>query len=460
MRINKASLVTIAIVGLFFLSLYATPSTVLAQPGKSRLYQAPTEILLGGLFPLTGGLAGGGVEREAAFRLAIEEINANDSLLPDTTLTYIVKDTQTDPAVGAQVAQEVIDAGAVGIVGAASSSVSKSVAGVAAQNQIPQISYSSTNPDLSDKDQYPYFLRVVPPDSVQGVALANIVKDFGFTEVATIATSDDYGQGGISVFEEEARNLGIKILSSQKFEQNAADVKIQLGAIKDSQAHVIVINAIVQDAITVFSQAPDVGLTGADYVWIGTDGPTQEAVFEKSDKVKEAMQGMVGTRPNTGYGSVYEHFLDLWESADPNQYAGAGDRTPNTYATFAYDAVYTFAYAFQKMINDGKDVTDGPTLLKYLYDTDFVGATGPVAFNDNGDREGVYDIVNLQGDKFVVVGSWNKKDGMQLTGTITWPGGSTETPEFGVAEGGGLAFELPIFLISGFAMLVIWRKKK
>ena len=112
------------------------------------------------------------------------------------------------------------------------------------------------------------------------------------------------------------------------------------------------------------------------------------------------------------------------------------------------------------MINDGKDVTDGPTLLKYLYDTDFVGATGPVAFNDNGDREGVYDIVNLQGDKFVVVGSWNKKDGMQLTGTITWPGGSTETPEFGVAEGGGLAFELPIFLISGFAMLVIWRKKK
>jgi len=66
-------------------------------------------------------------------------------------------------------------------------------------------------------------------------------------------------------------------------------------AIKDSGAHVIVLNVIVQDAVTVFSQAPDVGMTGDGWVWIGTDGSTQEQVFENSTSVKEAMQGMIGT---------------------------------------------------------------------------------------------------------------------------------------------------------------------
>ena len=83
---------------------------------------------------------------------------------------------------------------------------------------------------------------------------------------------------------------------------------------------------------------------------------------------------------------LIEDFLDLWEAADPVNYAGAGDRTPNTYATFAYDAVYTFAHAFEAMIAAGTDYTDGDALLAELYKTDFTGATGPLTFDENGDR--------------------------------------------------------------------------
>lgn len=36
--------------------------------------------------------------------------------------------------------------------------------------KVPQISYGSTSPALSNKDTYPYFLRTVPPDSIQGRA--------------------------------------------------------------------------------------------------------------------------------------------------------------------------------------------------------------------------------------------------------------------------------------------------
>jgi len=74
------------------------------------------------------------------------------------------------------------------------------------------------------------------------------------------------------------------------------------------------------------------------------------------------------------------------------------------------------------MITAGTDYTDGDLLLAKLYETDFTGATGPIGFNTDGDREGVYDILNLQGDTFVTVGSWDKTNGRQLTGTIYWDG--------------------------------------
>ncbi len=463
-NMNKRNIVYLTIVlGLMMLAPMSNGTAL-------ELHQTTT-IKLGGLFPLTGKLQAGGVERRAAAQMAVDVINANDSLLSGYTLELVVKDTATDPTTGKSAAEELAAAGVVGFVGAASSSVSKAIAAVAEQNKIPQISYSSTNPDLSNKTVYPYFLRVVPSDAVQGVAIANIIKDLGFTQIATLATSDDYGEGGISVVEDTAKDLGIEILSSQRFDKGAPDVKTQLQAIKDSGAHVIVLNTIVGDAKTVFSQAGDVGLVGKDYVWIGTDGPTQEGVFENDDgtvdqTVKDNMQGMIGTAPNRGSGPTHDAFLDLWETCngkDNNTYTGCGDRTPNTYASFAYDAVFAFAYAIERLVKDSKDYNDGDLLLAELKKTDFMGATGHVTFNSQGDRNALYDIVNLQGDKFAVVGSWDETSGMSITGTITWPGGVTETPSFSpvkAKEGPGFGLYLALVTLFSFATIVHFKRRR
>lgn len=446
----KRKIAVISIALLFAFSMVATPTITSAA--------APAELTLGGLFPLTGGLAAGGVEREAAFRIAIEEINADTTLLADTTLKYLVRDTATDSAVGPVVAQELIDAGVFGLVGAASSGVSAAIAAKAEAAKIPQISYSSTSPTLSDKAEFPYFLRVVPPDSVQGVAIANIIDEMGWDTVSTLSTNDDYGQGGMDVFKAAAADLGIEVLSPQEFAPGESDVKVKLQAIVDSGAKVIILNMIVADAVTVFSQAASVGITAENgFVWVGTDGPTQSQVFENSTIVEDAMTGMIGTRPNRGIGDIYTAFLDSWEAADPADYAGAGDREPNTYATFAYDAVYAFAYAADNMITAGTDPEDGALLLAELKDLTFDGATGPVSFDENGDRLGVYDIINLVDGVFVVVGTWDIPNGMQLTGTITWPDGGTKTP----ADGSGIpGFEFLLAIAGMFALIPILRRRK
>lgn len=61
-----------------------------------------------------------------------------------------------------------------------------------------------------------------------------------------------------------------------------------------------------------------------------------------------------------------------------------------------------------------------------------MGLTGPVSFDENGDREGIYDIVNLRNvgntTTFQPVGLWSVKSNFNLSTPIVWYDGSTNVP--------------------------------
>ncbi|KAL4824429.1 hypothetical protein H8958_020620 [Nasalis larvatus] len=66
--------------------------------------------------------------------------------------------------------------------------------------KIPQISYASTAPELSDDRRYDFFSRVVPPDSFQAQAMVDIVKALGWNYVSTLASEGSYGEKGVESF--------------------------------------------------------------------------------------------------------------------------------------------------------------------------------------------------------------------------------------------------------------------
>lgn len=63
------------------------------------------------------------------------------------------------------------------------------------------------------------------------------------------------------------------------------------------------------------------GMTGKGWTWIGTDGATT-STFVNSPNLQHAMQGMVGTRPKTGEGAVYQKLLKTWKEKDASLYPG------------------------------------------------------------------------------------------------------------------------------------------
>ena len=96
----------------------------------------------------------------------------------------------------------------IGLVGPTYSSVSMPVATVAAVRKVPQVSCCATSFALSNKDSYPFFLRTVPPDSLQARAIWQWILHFDVALVACLYSAESYGQGLFDALKELSRLHG------------------------------------------------------------------------------------------------------------------------------------------------------------------------------------------------------------------------------------------------------------
>ena len=155
-----------------------------------------------------------------AMLYAIDKINADSDLLPGVELGYDIRDTCLSDTVGLDEAIDLIITGTnlgttgtcnteppanayvptSGIVGAEGSRVSVPVASLGRLFHMPQISYASTSPLLSDRTRYSYFRRTVPSDDLQVLAIVDILKIFSWNYVSILHSEDTYGSAGINEF--------------------------------------------------------------------------------------------------------------------------------------------------------------------------------------------------------------------------------------------------------------------
>ncbi|CAL1263630.1 unnamed protein product, partial [Larinioides sclopetarius] len=73
-----------------------------------------------------------------------------------------------------------------GVLGAASSVTSIQVANLLRLFKIPQVSFFSTSPELSNKKRFEYFLRTVPSDTNQADAMVQIVMRLNWTYISIL----------------------------------------------------------------------------------------------------------------------------------------------------------------------------------------------------------------------------------------------------------------------------------
>ena len=370
----------------------------------------------------------------------------------------------------------------VGLVGGYHSAISMPVASAGAVFKVPQVSWASTSPALSNKGRYPYFLRTVPPDSIQGAAMWGWFKHFGVPVVSFVYALEPYGEGLFQAFSENAakaketsRLTGHGMVyfpgaDNYDFEEQRKRVI----AVRDTGDRFIILGATSDQVGPILKLFEEEGMLYTEkYQWLGS-----EAVYLVRSGALPSKSFPIGfqrLQPKTK-GKLFDKFTDLWKKITvddiysseavaryridlmkvlPDNATAPKLTNENIQSIaqdgyllelpFLFDAAYSFVTVIDKMLKSGTPKKDihGVALHEALMDTHFEGISGVVTFNKQGDRLASYELwVTLVGETevFTQVGEFDVATSILTTSTDpTWTDGKTgkEPPEMLFACGKG-----------------------
>ena len=107
--------------------------------------------------------------------------------------------------------------------------------------KVPQVSYSASSPVLSNKQQYPYFLRTIASDINQAQVMSALTELTHWNYVAIAHTDDAYGIPGMEALRDNlaARNVCVAFTFGLNRETDDTEVVDFVARLKeDSKAQV------------------------------------------------------------------------------------------------------------------------------------------------------------------------------------------------------------------------------
>ena len=283
-------------------------------------------------------------------------------------------DSGCDGTAAATAAQTLLNAGVVGVVGAACSGASIGANTILSAAGIPMISYASTSPALSDSVAHPDFFRVVPSDALQGQALSAVVKADMPADgtVGLIHMTNDYGAGLADSFTAAFTADNSTLCQTLGYEQTATDFSAAVQAMVDSGCTSAVLISYAADGAMILDEMASQMWTGQVY---GGDGVAEEGLAADASS---SVNGVIATKPSSGtMGTVGYVFAGLC--------AQSADCAGGIYTAEAFDSVVVMALsAFAQM------ASPGATLSQVIMATGqgVAGASGDISFMANGDVPG------------------------------------------------------------------------
>ncbi|XP_069072157.1 extracellular calcium-sensing receptor-like [Pleurodeles waltl] len=429
-----------------------------------------------------------------AMVFAIEEINRNPDILPNVTLGFRMYDSclmrqralegtfWVLTGLGKLVPNYrcLIDNVLAGIIGDAGSSCSIAMSRVLTLYRLPQISYFSSSPLLSDRIQFPSFFRTVPSDDFQSRGMAQMLIHFGWTWVGLVAEDNDYGQHGVQILQEEIIKAGLCVAFSESILTSRPDKNsfhiVQV--IKESTANAIVIFASDAEFTPVADEIVKQNVFGK--VWIASESWSTSPLIS-SEKYSKLFTGTIGfavhseemlgfkehlnrVHPSQSPGDITVNIF--WEKAFGCKWLkekdlsgslknetlectgsekleqiqiGYNDVNNLRVAYNVYTAVYAIALALQDLMLCRHGQGPFHLLLPYVKKVHFHNKVGAeIFFDENGNVPAQYDIMNWQLDtmgsvKYVKVGRYESSTSMEkgifinIT-AIRWAAGSLQAP--------------------------------
>ena len=341
----------------------------------------PDSIKIGVAQPLSGPLSALGKDLLNGVQLAVNELNkANFSIDGKrVTLEVMSVDDKADAATGKAVAQQLVDAGVVAVVGHLNSGVSIETAPIYAAAGIAQIAIS-TNPKFTQLGHETTF-RMVANDNLQARAIGSFASSqFGDVRFAALDDGTPYGKGLTDGAVEQLKAEKREVVLRQSFDDKTVAFDELAAKIKSEKVGVIVSTLNDFQAVALIAALAKIDYTNVRL--LGGD------LVKTTDMVKAAgqIQGIFATSPVleakefVAGRPFLERYLEAFKV--PPAYGGH----------YSYDSTYVLTAAMQA----AKSVKPKDVTAALRRTNGYAPVTGTMKWDEKGEQRyaavGVYEL--------------------------------------------------------------------
>jgi len=293
-------------------------------------------IALGSLFPVTGTNSAYGGGHQNAFNLAAEELNGAGGPLGRQIETFN-RDTEGKPSRAAQKFKTLInEESIVGLVGPYSSGIGTTLAPIARDNKVMEVSNGNTSPSLATAgvntasgNDVKYYGRTAPNDVQQALVMAKILNEdsyIGADSASFLYVDNPYGQG---LAEQASENFDGESLNLVGYSKDTSDYTSTLDKVFADDPDAVGAVMYPGNGRTILKQWNQGGYGGQ---WVGA-----EAIWSPQmlSDLSDIVEGMYITSPQTANSDTFQSNM-----------GGEGEVTQ--FSPHAYDATYLMGLALEK----------------------------------------------------------------------------------------------------------------
>jgi len=340
--------------------------------------QADQQVLIGLAGPLTGPSARIGKDLENGAQLAIDAANARHPKIGSEGVTYklVSEDDQSDPRTAVTVAQRLVDAGVVGVVGHWNTGTSIPAARVYHDAGIAQVAPVATGHAYTQQG-FDTSFRIMGHDDDGGqVAGKYALESLKAKRIAVIDDRTAFGQGLADQFVKSIEAGGGSVVSREYVDDKTVDFSAVLTNVRSKNPDLIFFGGVDAQAAPLARRIKQLGIKATLMGAGGFVSQTFLTLAQNDGEGVTALEPGLAIEQMPGGKAFEQAYVDRYKTHI------------ELHAPFAYDGVGVLIAALEKAGS-----TDPQKYLPVLRSIDYQGVTGPIAF----DREG-----NLKNPTFTV----------------------------------------------------------
>ena len=343
-----------------------------------------TTIRIGVLAPLSGTEAFYGNDMLNAYKLAVDEINADGGLL-GRKLVLSEADDGADPNMAIQAAAKII-----------SNNVDFVVGGYASGATIPTLQQfsdadlmlliSCANSTRITEAGFSQTFMINSPGSHAVITLTNLVKSLGSANVALIHQGDDYSKNLSDLSSAALTQSGINIACIEVMEKDQADVSAIVTNIISSGADFVYWCGYHADGSNVIKQLRRGGYNG--HIAVG-DGSASPDLIVACGAEGEGVY--VTSPPFVEFAVGGEKFV--------TDYTAKFGTPPGNYASLSYDTIYLLKAAIEKA-----GTLETAAVRDAVQSIEFQGLSGLIRFTPDREPElSNFMVLKIENGNFVLI---------------------------------------------------------